>query len=120
MSERRMDVSGFVSVYVQKERRVVWTGREVLCVFMHVERLGCKCEGRNNRGTSISGETEVEIWMQKWGCVSEEKVSVLVEDVGGYVCVWSLRHSVGLSMCRERLDYTHVCVCVENWRCLCV
>ena len=53
-----MDVSGFVSVYVQKERRVVWTG-EKCCVFMHVERLGCKCEGRNNRGASICGETAV-------------------------------------------------------------
>ena len=28
-----MDVSGFVSVYVQKERRVVCTGREVLCLY---------------------------------------------------------------------------------------
>ena len=58
MSERRMDVSGFVSVYVQKERRVVWTG-EKCCDFMHVERMGCKCEGRNNRGASICGETAV-------------------------------------------------------------
>ena len=30
------------------------------------------------------------------------------------VCVWRSRHSVGLSLCRERLDYMHVCVSV--WR----
>ena len=59
MSQRRMDVSGFVSVSLQKERMVMWTGREVWCVFMHVERLGCKCEGRNNRGASICGESVV-------------------------------------------------------------
>ena len=28
------------------------------------------------------------------------------------VCVWRSRHSMGLSLCRERLDYMHVCVCV--------
>ena len=58
MSERRMDVSGFVSVYVQKERRVVWTG-EKCCVFMHVERLGC----------SVRGETTgVQVYVARLQC----------------------------------------------------
>ena len=39
----------------------------------------------------------------------EEKVSVLVEGVCGCGCVWRSRHSVGLSMCRKRLDYMRVC-----------
>lgn len=47
------------------------------------------------------------------GYVSEEKVSVLVEDVCGCVCVGKSRHSMGLSMCRERLDHMRVCVCGE-------
>ena len=41
--------------------------------------------------------------------MSEEKVSVLVEGVCGCGCVWRSRHSVGLSMCRKRLDYMRVC-----------
>mgnify|MGYP007134185130 CR=1 FL=1 len=41
-------------------RREGWRVQgEKCCVFMHVEKLGCKCEGRNNRGASIRGETAV-------------------------------------------------------------
>ena len=49
-----------VCVCAEGENGDVDRERSVVCLYP-VGRLGCKCEGRNNRGASICGETGVNL-----------------------------------------------------------